>query len=268
MKAIRKPPKQETAVSTPQSETELRQQSLLEHLRDLRRVLIVSACTLTVAFLIIFFAFAEPLVKLLISYITDRGLEVVYTAMTETFSVQLKASFIAAFVAAAPVILWQIWGFIVPALYQKERRIFSTIYLIAIALFALGVVFAYFIVFNSAVNFFVMTGTNLAVPMISINSYVSFMMSFVLPFGIIFEMPLVVVVLVRTGLVKVETLTKIRKYVIFIAFIIAGVLTPTPDIINQLMMGVPLVILYEAGILFARLVERGKQKKKEAEARD
>jgi len=249
----------ENTISFDSKETQLRRQTLLVHLRELRKVMIISAVSIVVGFLVVFFVFCEQLITFLTESIRAEGIEIIYTALTESFSVQAKASFVAGFILAAPVVLWQIWSFIIPALYKKERMMFTVLYLVAIVLFAVGVVFAYTIVFNMAVRFFLVTGENLATPMISIAKYVDFLFSFILPFGVIFELPIAIIVLVKAELITVETLKKYRKYVIFVIFILAAVLTP-PDVVSQVMLAMPLVVLYEVGIVIARVM-RVKRKK-------
>jgi len=238
---------------------QLRRQTLLAHLRDLRKMLLISGAAILVSFVVIFFGFAEQLVEFLIGTIRAQNVEIIYTALTETFSVQAKASLIAGVVVAAPIVLWQVWAFVVPALYKKERLTFTLLYLAAILLFVAGVLFAYVIVFNMAVNFFIVFGENLATPMLSIKTYVDFLFSFILPFGVVFELPIAIAVMTQTGLITTATLTKYRKYVIFGIFILSAILTP-PDVVSQVMLAVPLIFLYEVGIIVSRVIRVRKKK--------
>ena len=245
------------------SRGELERQSFLEHIRALRKLILVSVISVIVGFLIFFFGLGNQILSLLTNPITNRGIDMVQIGMTEVLTAQLKVSFIAGVVAAAPVILFQIWSFIAPALYVKERRMFTLLYLTAILLFVGGILFAYLLVFNIVVNFFITFGQDVTTPMLSLKTYVDFLFAFILPFGIVFELPVAIALLTRIGLVKPATLKKVRKYVFFGVFVLSAVLTP-PDIFSLIMLAIPLYILYEVGIVVSSFVTIGKKKRKEA----
>ena len=221
------------------------------HLKELRKVIIVSACAIGVGFLIVFIGFSEQLILFFSRTLADRNIQIINTGVAEVFRTQALASFVAGIVIAAPVVFWQIWSFLKPALYPKEQTTFRLVFLIICALFITGVLFAYLLVFNIAVNFFILTGENIAVPMISIAEYIRMLFAFVIPFGLIFQMPVVITMLLKLGIVTCQGLVKGRKYVIFFNFLIAAILTP-PDIVTQLMLSLPMCLLYEICIFISR----------------
>jgi sec-independent protein translocase protein TatC len=163
-----------------------------------------------------------------------------------------------------PYILSQIWGFVSPGLYKKEKRFAVPLLVSSIALFYIGVAFAYFLVFPKIFPFFLKTTPSAVKNLTDINSYLDFALTIFLGFGIAFEVPVVVVLLVATGLMSVEKLASSRGYVIIAIFVIAAVLTP-PDPMSQISMAIPMWLLFEAGLLFARMVTR-KPKHQSAES--
>ncbi len=234
------------------NQKELKRQSLIEHISDFRRLLIVSTVSVLVCFLIVFVGFSNKILDFLVIPIEEKGIEVVYLAVAEAFTIQMKTSFVAGFILASPIVLFQIWAFIKPALYKKERLKFLLLYISAFLLFIVGIVFAYTTVFNIAVNFFIISSESIATPMISIEKYVNFLFGFLIPFGLVFQLPIFVIILTKSGIVTVKSLTKYRKFVIFTAFVAAAVLTP-PDFVSQVMLGLPIIILYEVGIIVSKI---------------
>lgn len=242
-------------------------QYILEHFAELRRRLTISALAVFRAFGAIFFTCSGKLTELLTEPVKARGTAVIYTALADSITVQAKVSLIAAVVAASPVVLFQLWQFIRPALYPSERKLFTRLFGAAVCLFLTGVAFAYEVVFHMAVNFFLVTGENMATPMIDLDTYVGFLGSFLLPFGLVFELPVAMILMTRMGLVDHRRLKRYRKYVLFAIFALAAVLTP-PDIISQVMLGLPLAALYECGIIISMISGRRKdirQKKNKEE---
>ncbi|MBQ8200491.1 MAG: twin-arginine translocase subunit TatC [Clostridia bacterium] len=228
-------------------------QSILEHLAALRKILLVSAGAVLAAFVVIFYAFIDPLMGLITQPIVERGIEIIYTAMSEALMTKLKVALVAAVVVASPVIFWQLWGFIKPALYPNEKRAVRLIFFVAVFLFLLGVMFCYFAVYMLAVDFFLISGENLAVPMLSIDKYVGFLFGFVLPFGLAFELPVALYITTRLGMTNYEMLAGKRKFVILAVAVIAAVLTP-PDVVSQVMLGIPILLLFEVGLLVVKHV--------------
>ena len=235
--------------------------ALMEHLMALRKVLVISAGAILAAFLLVFYFASDYLMSLITGPIAARGIEIIYTAMSEALMTKIKVALIAGVVAASPVIVWQVWSFIKPALYEAEIKAAKLLFVVILLLFLLGVVFCYGAVYFLAVDFFLIAGENLATPMLSIDNYVSFLFGFVVPFGLAFELPVAIWITTRLGWTTPQMLASKRKFVILGIAVVAAVLTP-PDVVSQAMLGIPMLLLYEAGILVARLV---KPKKKDAE---
>ncbi len=227
---------------------------LLEHLLALRRVFVVSFIAVGVAFALVFYLAIDHLMGWIISPITDRGIQIIYTAMSEALVTKFKVALIAAVIVASTVIIGQIWGFIKPALYPKEKRAFRALFFIALLLFLTGVVFCYLAVYTLAVDFFLVAGDTLATPMLSIDKYVGFLFGFIIPFGIAFQLPVALYLTTRVVWTDYKMLASKRKYVIFGIFILAAILTP-PDVVSQIALGLPMVLLYEIGIQACRLTK-------------
>lgn len=244
------PQEQENREVTPQ-ET---RSTLLSHLLALRKVLIISVAAIVIAFLLIFYLCIDKLMGWIINPISARGIEIIYTAMSEALVTKFKVGLIAAVIVASPVVIWQVWGFIKPALYPKEQRTFRLLFFIALLLFLLGVTFCYFAVYTLAVDFFLVQGDGLATPMLSIDKYVNFLFGFIVPFGIAFQLPVAMYLTTRMGWTNAKSLSSKRKFVILGVFVLAAVLTP-PDIVSQVALGVPLCLLFEVGVLVARLTK-------------
>ena len=224
------------------------QGTLLEHFLALRRALLVSAVSVLAAFVLVFYLCSTRILQLVSLPITQRGIKIIYTAVSEAMMTQLKVSFVCGVIAASPVVIWQIWSFIRPALYKNEIRAVRAIFLLAVLLFLMGVAFCYLCIYGLAVNFFLVAGEDIAVPMISIDRYLGFLLSFILPFGISFDLPVILYVTTRMGLTTPRMLISKFKYVLLIIFVAAAVLTP-PDVFSQLMLALPLIVLYGAGVL-------------------
>ena len=223
------------------------------HLMALRRTLIICLAAVGAAFGLLFFLASKWLVNQATIPVSAQGIELVFTDVAEAFSAQVKLSLIAAVVAASPVLTAAVWMFVRPALHRKERVITGGIFLTALFLFAIGIVFAYRYVFFLAVNFFVYAGEGVAKPMLSVGTYINFLFGFLLPFGVMFELPLVLIFLTRLGLVTTQGLRKARKFVIFGIFLLAAILTP-PDVVSQVMLALPLWALFEIGLLLSWLL--------------
>jgi sec-independent protein translocase protein TatC len=182
------------------------------------------------------------------------------TSITAPFTTPLKLAFVAALLLAMPYILYELWAFIAPGLYRHERNFALPLLLSAVVLFYVGVAFAYFVVFPLIFSFFVSTTPHGVQLMADISMYMEFVLVLLFSFGIAFEVPVAVVLLVVMGMVPLEKLTQIRGYVLIAVFVIAAILTP-PDAISQTVMAVPMYLLYEGGILFARLMARSKARR-------
>jgi len=159
---------------------------------------------------------------------------------------------------ASPVIFWQIWRFVAPGLYQHEKKVVLPFTFLSSICFLGGAAFGYFIVFPPAFRFLVGYSTDFLSPMPAVTEYFSLALRLLIAFGVIFELPILMVFLAKIGVVNVAFLNKNRKYAILINFIIAAILTPTPDVVNQMLMGVPLLVLYEVSVLAVWLFGRKK----------
>ncbi len=189
--------------------------------------------------------------------------ELVFTTPTEAFWTYMKVAMIMGVFIAMPVILWNVWAFVAPGLHKHERRYAAPFVLAGTLLFLSGGAFALFVIIPFAINFLVSFGQEQGLkPMITISSYIDFIIKFTLAFGVVFELPVVITLLSMLGIVTPQFLSKNRKYAVLINFIVAAILTPTPDVVNQTLMAGPLCILYELGIVSARIF--GRKKKPEA----
>jgi sec-independent protein translocase protein TatC len=179
------------------------------------------------------------------------------TSITAPFTTPLKLSFVAALVLAMPYVLYELWAFIAPGLYRHEKRFAVPLLLSSIVLFYTGTAFAYFLVFPLIFKFFVSTTPHGVQMMADITMYMDFVIKLLFSFGLAFEVPVAVVLLVMMKIVRLEKLTQIRGYVLIAVFVIAAIITP-PDAVSQTIMAVPMYLLYEGGILFAKLMTRSR----------
>ena len=230
------------------------QETFLSHLFELRDRLIKAVGALLLVFLClvywapdIFHLFSKPLLDALPS-----GGKMIVTDVTGSFFVPMKVTMLVAFLIALPMVLYQVWAFIAPGLYTHERKLVLPLVVSSYSLFLIGMSFAYFLVFPTVFQFMASYNAPLGAEMSTdIDKYLSFAMSTFLAFGITFEVPVVVVVLVKMGIVTLQKLKEIRPYVIVGAFIIAAIVTP-PDVLSQLLLAIPMCILYELGLFIAR----------------
>jgi len=229
-------------------------QPLITHLMAFRKLVISILIAVLIGFVVAFYFLCDPLMKFITSPIEARGVEIIYTAVSEAFTTQLKVSLLAGIVVMSPFIFYQIWAFVKPALYDNEIRLFRFLFFVALLLFLIGIVFCYCYVYELALNLFLISGENLATPMLSIDKYVSFLFSFLLPFGVVFELPVAIFIATRMGVVSHKQLTASRKFVFFGLFILAAILTP-PDVISQIMLGMPMYVLFEVGVMVARFTK-------------
>ncbi|MDD4334455.1 MAG: twin-arginine translocase subunit TatC [Desulfotomaculaceae bacterium] len=228
---------------------------VMEHLEELRRVLVVSAIATLVLAIAAFF-FIDQILAILMEPLSRIEQHVSFLGITEPIFVKLKLSFFTGFLAAMPIILWQIWSFVVPALKKNERVAFTTFVLVSFFCFIGGVAFAFFGVFRYGVHFLLQFAGPTLSPMLTIDKYISFTISFLLPFGIVFELPLVSYFLARFELISYAFLAKNRRYAILVSVVIAAVITPTPDIITCLIVSGPMYLLFEFSVFVVRITER------------
>jgi len=231
--------------------------TLISHLLELRNRLLRAFVAVLIAFLPcayysnqLFDFLSKPLVSKL-----PPGQKLIATTVTATFTAPLKLSLVAGLLIAMPYVLYQIWAFVAPGLYRKEKRFAMPLLVSAIILFYLGVAFSYFLVFPLVFRFFVATTPHNVQLMADITNYLKFALTLFVAFGVAFETPVAVVLLVLTGLVSLEKLRSVRGYVLIGVFIIAAILTP-PDVLSQTAMALPMYLLYEGGLVFAAIMRR------------
>jgi len=236
--------------------------SFFDHLTELRTRIVWSLVPAGVGLLISLY-FASTVIRFLSSHLKT---ELVFTTPTEAFWTYMKVAMIMGLFIAMPIILWNVWAFVAPGLHKHERKYAAPFVIIGSLLFIGGGAFAMLVVVPFAITFLVTFGQEQGLkPMITISSYIDFILKFTLAFGVVFEMPVVITLLSMLGVVTPQFLSKNRKYAILINFVIAAILTPTPDIVNQSLMAGPLIILYEVGIICARVVTRKKARPPAAE---
>jgi len=233
--------------------------SFIAHLIELRTRLLHSAVALLLVFICLFpwasdlYAFlAQPLLAKL-----PKGGQMIATDVTTPFFVPLKVAMMAAFLIALPYILYQVWRFVAPGLYAHEKRLVVPLIVASTLLFFSGMSFAYFIVFPVVFGFITAAAPQGVAVMTDIDKYLSFALSMFMAFGVTFQVPVAVVILVRMGIVSLEKLREARSYVVVGAFVVGAIFTP-PDVISQFMLAMPLWMLYEVGIIVASWVSVNK----------
>jgi sec-independent protein translocase protein TatC len=231
--------------------------TLISHLLELRTRLLRAAIAVTIAFIPcafysnrLFNYLSQPLVAKL-----PAGQKLIATSVTATFTAPLKLAFIAGLLIAMPYVLYQVWAFVAPGLYRREKRFAVPLLVSSILLFYAGCAFAYFMIFPLIFRFFVATTPRDVQLMADVNYYLSFTMHLFVAFGVAFETPVAVVLLVLTNLVSLQKLRKARGYVLIIVFVIAAALTP-PDVMSQTSMALPMYLLYEGGLVFASIMSK------------
>jgi sec-independent protein translocase protein TatC len=239
--------------------------TLISHLLELRNRLIRALIAVGIVFLpcayfsnLLFEFVATPLIKIGKAH----GVKMIATAVTSTFTTPFKLSFFVALFVAIPYVLYQIWAFVAPGLYKHEKRFALPLVLSSIILFYVGVAFAYTFVFPVMFEFFAAASPTDVEMNIDIGNYLDFVLTMFLAFGVAFEVPIVVVLLVLTGIVSIEKLQTARGYVLIGIFVIAAILTP-PDAVSQCIMAIPMYFLYEGGLLMARVLSRMKRPESE-----
>lgn len=229
---------------------------LTAHLEELRKRLMIASISWLVAFLACY-SVAEKLFKILsepVQSALPEGSSLVFIQATEPFFTYLKVAAVAGVLVALPVIMWQIWGFIAPALYKSEKRFAVPFVLASCLCFGVGTYFGFFFVFPTIFTFLVKFGTGSGEinAMLSMGAYLTLSTRLLFAFGMVFELPIIIFFLARMGVVDHKWLAKKRKIALLLAFVIGAVLTP-PDVFSQASIALPFIILYEVGIIVARL---------------
>ncbi|GGC09806.1 Sec-independent protein translocase protein TatC [Marinobacterium zhoushanense] len=233
------------------------EQPLISHLVELRQRLLHSVLIILAIFLALFY-FANDLYEWLSAPLTallPEGTSMIATDVTSPFFAPFKLTLVAAIFAAMPFLLHQAWAFISPGLYKHEKRLAVPLLLSSILLFYLGIAFAYFVVFPLVFGFFTSVGPENVAVMTDISSYLNFVLKLFFAFGIVFEIPVATLLVVWSGMTDVASLASKRAYVIVGCFVVGMLLTP-PDIISQSLLAVPMWLLFELGLIMARLTHR------------
>lgn len=243
------------------------EQPFVAHLVELRDRLIKAAIAVGIAVAILaifpgpaalYDLLAHPLVAAL-----PKGATMIATSVISPFMVPLKIMMVAAFLLALPFVLWQVWAFVAPGLYTHEKKLVLPLVISSTLLFFVGVAFCYFFVFGQVFKFIQSFAPKSITAAPDIEAYLDFVLSMFLAFGLAFEVPVVVVVLARMGLVSIEKLKSFRSYFIVVAFVAAAIVTP-PDVVSQLALAIPMCLLYEIGIWAAQLFIRHTQAPQES----
>ncbi|MGA1865010.1 MAG: twin-arginine translocase subunit TatC [bacterium] len=229
--------------------------AFIKQLDDIRRRLIRIAVFLFVLFLICF-SLSENILQIIRAPLKDQTL--VFLRPTEPFFVHIKLAFFAALIFSLPFILYHVWELIKPIVREKSRSSFLLFLVFALFFFVLGVVFCYFLIIPYGIGFLINYKTASLTPRLSVDYYVTLSLVFLGIFGFVFELPLIMLFLTKIGIIEPSLLIRYRKYAVLIIFILSAILTP-PDVITQLLMGIPLTILYEVGILLSKAVYRKRQ---------
>ena len=234
--------------------------SLTEHLVELRKRLTNSLIALGIGFGVcyyykdwIFDIVTRPLTQVL-----PKNSYLVYTGLTEAFFTYMKVAFFASLIITSPFILYQIWKFIAPGLLPKEKKYVVPFVISSTFLFISGVLFGYFVALPPAFKFFVSFNNQYLQAMLSFKDYLSLFVTFLLGFGVSFELPIFMFFLAKLGIVNAKMLSKQRRYAILVIFVVAAILTPSPDALSQVLMAIPLMFLYEVSIFVVKFAEKKK----------
>ncbi len=235
--------------------------TILQHLSELRRRVFISVVALLIGSAVSF-AFFRQLIDLLVRPARDLQTgaagQLVFTEVTELLGISIKVSFLAGFILAFPVILYQVIMFVSPGLTSREKRYLLGFLPGALIAFVAGVAFAYFVMTPPALHFLLTFGDDVATPMIRVSNIVNLMVRLLFWMGLAFETPLIIYLLAQLGIVNARMLARFRRYWVVVAFILAAIITPTFDPVNQALVAVPLLVLYELGVLLAKWVGRGR----------
>lgn len=225
--------------------------TLIAHLTELRSRLIKSLIAVAVGS-VVGYCFIDDIMH----YLTLPAGKLYYMQPSEAFFTYIKVAIVAGFLLALPVVFYQAWRFFLPALTRKERLVLGLVVPISVLLFFAGLAFSFFLVLPAGIRFFMSFGNGELEALFSVNRYFDFVISFVLPFGFVFELPLIITILGKIGILSSRFLGKYQRIVIFLSFILGAIITPTPDIFTQSMIALPMIVLYEVGYLIVRFALR------------
>jgi sec-independent protein translocase protein TatC len=239
------------------------------HLDELRKRIIICIVAVAVGFLGSYF-FAEQIFDILIKPLQAElppDSMFIFTGLPEAFFVYLKLSLFGGILLASPVLLWEVWCFVAPGLYDQEKKYVYPFVIFSTLLFATGVSFGYFVVFPIAFKFFMGYSSEIIKPLPSIKEYLNFSCKLLFAFGVVFELPLFTLFLAKIGLVNEKMLRSKRKFAILGIFAVAAILTP-PDVVSQILMAIPLLVLYEISILVAKYFGKKEEEEEEEEGEE
>lgn len=232
---------------------------LTDHLEELRKRLINCLIAIGVGFGISY-GFSKQIFDFLVSpvlKVMPENSHFIYTSLTEAFVTYIKVSFFAGIVLASPVIFYQAWKFVVPALYDSEKKYVLPFVIAATIFFIMGALFAFYVIFPVGFKFFLSYSTQDIYAMPSLKEYLSFVTKFLIAAGLCFELPVIMFFLAKLGVVNKPMLSAKRKYAILIIAIVAAILTPSPDAMSMIMLSIPLLALYELSIWVVYFVDKG-----------
>ncbi|WP_303841849.1 twin-arginine translocase subunit TatC [Selenomonas ruminantium] len=225
--------------------------SLIAHLTELRSRIIKCLAATGLGSVIGYYYIQE-----IMHYITLPAGKLYYMQPAEAFFTYLKVACVAGFLLALPIIFWQVWRFFLPALTTRERMVLGIVVPTSVVLFFCGLAFSFFLVLPAGIKFFLGFGNTELEALLSVDKYFDFVIMFVLPFGFIFELPLVITILGKMGLITSAFLKKYQRIIIFLSFVVGALITPTPDVFTQSMIALPIIVLYEVGYFIVRYVLR------------
>ena len=225
--------------------------SLIAHLTELRSRLIKCLVATALGSCVGYFFIQD-----IMHYLTLPAGKLYYMQPAEAFFTYLKVACVAGFLLALPIIFWQVWRFFLPALTSRERMVLGIVVPASVVLFFCGLAFSFFLVLPAGIKFFLGFGNTELEALLSVNKYFDFVIMFVLPFGFIFELPLVMTIMGKMGLITSAFLKKYQRIIIFLSFVVGALITPTPDVFTQSMIALPIIVLYEVGYFIVRYILR------------
>jgi len=229
--------------------------SLGAHLKELRRMIITCLFVIIAGSVICYIFFRTELMETFLKPINRLSVPMIYTTVSESFATEMKVVIIAGIIVTSPIVFLCIWHFTSPALFTEEKRKLAFYIPIATLLFCVGVCFCYFVIFPFTLQFFLNAASLDLVAMLTVGDYIDFLCKMLIPFGFVFETPLIVYFLLRYQFVSVKRLRKARKYILLACFIIGAIITP-PDIVSQLSVAAPIYLMYEIGMLIGKFAEK------------
>ena len=232
-------------------DTDAGSMSLIAHLTELRSRLIKIVVAVALGSCVGYYY-----IDAIMHYITLPAGKLYYMQPSEAFFTYLKVACVAGFLVALPVVFWQIWRFFLPALTPKERMVLGIVVPTSVLLFFGGLAFSFFLVLPAGIHFFLGFGNDELQALFSVDKYFDFVIMFVMPFGFIFELPLVITMLGKMGFVTSAFLKKYQRIIIFLSFVAGAIITPTPDVFTQSMIALPIIVLYEIGYFIVRYILR------------